>query len=147
MCGLIVAPDRYSDFEMGLAMDQMGYRGQDNMSGLVSEHGWKLGHVRLAIRDFSTEGAQPFDTPYGPMAFVGEFFSTRGKTEKDYLLSLLDTGEFDRADGFWSVAGISKAGAYLYTDHLGIKPLYVVHPRKPAVLGRDLPVELHQVRL
>jgi len=125
MCGLIVAPDRYSDFEMGLAMDQMGYRGQDNMSGLVSDHGWKLGHVRLAIRDFSPEGAQPLDTPYGPMAFVGEFFSTRGKPEKDYLLSLLDTGGFDRADGFWSVAGISKAGAYLYTDHLGIKPLYV----------------------
>lgn len=125
MCGLIVAPDHYSDFEMGLALQQMGYRGQDDMRGLVSEYGWKLGHVRLAIRDFSTEGAQPFYGPHGPMAFVGELFSTRGKTEKEYLLNLYNSGEFERVDGFWSLVGITKAGPWLMTDHLGIKPLYV----------------------
>ena len=125
MCGLILAPDRYSESAVRAAMFRMDYRGKDGLSGLVSTGGWRLGHVRLAIQDLSDQAAQPFVDRGGYTAFVGEFFSSGGLSEQDYLSQLLTQEDFSKVDGFWALARIAGTEAFVCTDHLGIKPLYI----------------------
>ncbi len=124
MCGLILAPASVSPALIEKAMGMMSYRGKDGHSGMTQGFGWTLGHVRLAIQDLSSEGRQPFIDGYTMTAFVGEFFNHGGWGEKEYLSQLLHREDFHGADGFWSVAQVTAAGARVYTDHLGIKPLY-----------------------
>lgn len=124
MCGLILAPSYYSEKKLRVAMVKMGYRGADGLCGLAEGFGWKLGHVRLAIQDLSEEGHQPFFSRRSMTAFVGEFFTHEGRGEQHYLRLLLDSEDFHLADGFWSVVDVTEMGAKVYTDHLGIKPLY-----------------------
>lgn len=129
MCGLILAPSHFPDDDILAAMDRMGYRGKDGLKGLTGSGPWKLGHVRLAIQDLSPAADQPFHRRSGVTAFVGEFFTHEGDELEyvDHLLRSLARGNhmpFHQADGFWAIANLDAGAASVYTDHLGIKPLY-----------------------
>lgn len=140
MCGLIMAKGSYSDGAMLEAMGSMSYRGRDSLCGLVEFKGWKMGHVRLAIQDLTDGGAQPFraDDEFfetliwddAHIAFVGEFFSYDSDylTEQQYCTQLVGSQDFHRfheADGFWSVGLLGgHYSTLIFTDHLGIKPVY-----------------------
>lgn len=140
MCGLIMAKGSYSDRAMLEAMVSMDYRGKDSLCGLVEFKGWKMGHVRLAIQDLTDRGAQPFRAEEkhwetlawddSHIAFVGEFFSYDSDelTEQEYCTQLVGSQDFHRfheADGFWSVGLLGgHYSTLVFTDHLGIKPIY-----------------------
>lgn len=124
MCGVLLAPSKYSDEQFGLAMDVMSHRGdrQPGHRGMKSQDGWTIAHVRLAIQDDT--GDQPFQSGFGIYAFVGEFFN-HVDGERLHLLKLLcNNSEFHKTDGFWAIVSANAAGARVYTDHLGIKPMY-----------------------
>jgi asparagine synthase (glutamine-hydrolysing) len=127
MCGLILAPSTYPETKIHNALVEMDYRGQD--CSAVKRHGnWILGHNRLAIQDLSAGGNQPFevDAAGNTLAmFVGEFFAKEGLHEKDVVRQLVaDPALFHEIDGFWAVAAVKREATKIWTDHLGIKPLY-----------------------
>lgn len=102
----------------------MGHRGADGLNGLAAGFGWHLGHVRLAIQDRTSNGAQPFVNSRHMTAFVGELFNHAGEGERSYLERMLVTEDFHQCDGFWSIAHVTPQGAMVYTDFLSVKPLY-----------------------
>lgn len=125
MCGLILAPSRFQE-RLPDALDAMRYRGPGK-AAIRSIGDFSVGHVRLPIRDLSDAAAQPYERERGGwLAFVGEIFSTNGAPELQVIDRTLEKGLdlFHSLDGFWSIAEISKAGAFAITDHLGNKPLY-----------------------
>lgn len=127
MCGLILAPRKYWDVDIERALNVMAYRGDGEPGHLRVERykDWALGHVRLAIQDRSPRGNQPSRRTDSVIAFVGEFFGIE-LDELDFLdYALADETRFHRFDGFWAAAKINSSyGPEVYTDHLGIKPLY-----------------------
>jgi asparagine synthase (glutamine-hydrolysing) len=129
MCGLILAPARYPDWSLKNALARMAYRGDGERGHCEVDRqaGWKLGHTRLAIQDLSDSANQPFVTGRGNLvAFVGELFNSKDQSELVYLSWLLeDPYRFHEVDGFWAVAEVTLDGtARVYTDHLGVKPVY-----------------------
>ena len=127
MCGLLLAPSAYSYHRIEQALDRMAYRGDGEPGHKTIAHygSWAIGHVRLAIQDRSERANQPRFDSKGMTAFVGEFFGCQIQGEMDYLRWLLcDEDRFHGADGFWAVAHVLGEQARVYTDHLGIKPLY-----------------------
>lgn len=123
MCGLILAPSRYTDDQIDQALNRMAYRGADNLRGIEGEGRWKIGHIRLAIQD-RAYGHQPFHGAGRLTAFVGELFTHDGD-EQLYVSRLVQNETlFHQADGFWAIASVSGNQASIFTDHLGIKPLY-----------------------
>jgi len=127
MCGLLLAPNSYSDAQISASLQSMAYRGDGEEGHLsIGRHGgWAVGHVRLAIQN-REGGAQPFAGGAGTMtAFVGEFFSHYGKGEQALVAELMKNEMlFHHQDGFWAIIHTTGANARVYTDHLGIKPMY-----------------------
>ena len=126
MCGLILAPEKYA-FKVNDALDHMSYRGKEGRSVVECKHKWVLGHNRLAIQDLTDEGKQPFTHQGTMMAFVGEVFNHNGGGEKNALIEAFASPQYDKfhsLDGFWAFAAVQSFGAKVFTDHLGIKPLY-----------------------
>lgn len=129
MCGMIIASSiRHSENAIAAALGFMSYRGKDNEWNVERLGGWFLGHQRLAIQHLDDH--QPFDSGKGRAMFVGEFFSD---VEEQVTVQecLQDNRLFHEQDGFWSVGHVYEEGHYVnmnlaevYTDHLGIKPLY-----------------------
>lgn len=126
MCGLMVSPSGYSQDRLDAAMARMGHRGDGEPGHRATARfgAWAISHVRLAIQDQSDEANQPFAGKLGAYAFVGEFFNHREGEKRHLLDCMTDEHLFHQTDGFWSAAAIFKNGARVYTDHLGIKPLY-----------------------
>ena len=126
MCGILLAPSRYSEDRIDTAMLLMGHRGDGELGHKMAKSfgGWTIAHVRLAIQDRTEEANQPFEDKYGIFAFVGEFFNHQEGERKHLLDALCDPGVFHWTDGFWAAAAVNSHGARVYTDHLGIKPVY-----------------------
>lgn len=126
MCGILLAPSRYLPEQFELAMNAMEHRGDREPGHRATESlaGWTIAHVRLAIQDRTEEANQPFVGRSGIYAFVGEFFNHTAGEQLHLLSALIDNTVFHQTDGFWAAASVTKFGAQVYTDHLGIKPLY-----------------------
>lgn len=127
MCGIVLIGGSRPESAKKV-MAAMSYRGLDEQSGLVVEHGWTLGHVRLAIQDLTPASSQPVKFAEGYLAFVGELFNYTGGSE---LGALVDAYEargamgLHRFDGFWALAAVYSDGyAEVITDYLSIKPMY-----------------------
>jgi asparagine synthetase B (glutamine-hydrolysing) len=126
VCGVLLAPSTYLPEQFDLALEVMGYRGdgEPGHCNIKRFAGWTIGHVRLAIQDRTPEADQPFDGRYGVYAFVGEFFNHTAGEQLHLLSALVDENIFHQTDGFWAAVAATTLGARVYTDHLGIKPMY-----------------------
>jgi asparagine synthase (glutamine-hydrolysing) len=126
MCGILLAPSAYLPEQIDLAMRAMHYRGDGEPGHAIAKTfaGWTLAHVRLAIQDRTPEANQPFEGRFGLYAFVGEFFNHAAGEQMHLLAALTDEGVFHQTDGFWAAAAVTRHGVQVYTDHLGIKPMY-----------------------
>lgn len=126
MCGVLLAPSHYSSDQFDRALDAMSYRGdgEPGHRNVKSFAGWSIAHVRLAIQDRTEDANQPFDDQIGIYAFVGEFFNHSAGEQLHLLSALVDNTVFHHTDGFWAAVAATAEGAQVYTDHLGIKPMY-----------------------
>ena len=126
MCGVLLAPSSYLPEQFDLAMTAMEHRGdgEPGHRNVKRFAGWTIAHVRLAIQDRSEDANQPFEGRYGIYAFVGEFFNHKAGEQLHLLGALVDESVFHQTDGFWAVVAATTLGARVYTDHLGIKPMY-----------------------
>jgi asparagine synthase (glutamine-hydrolysing) len=126
MCGVLLTPSTYLPEQIELALAAMSHRG-DGEKGHVSAKnfaGWTFAHVRLAIQDRTEDANQPFEGRSSLYGFVGEFFNHQAGEQMHLLSALVDEAVFHNTDGFWAAASVTKYGATVYTDHLGIKPMY-----------------------
>lgn len=126
MCGVLLAPSSYPSEQLDRAMDAMSYRGDGEPGHRKVETlgGWAIAHVRLAIQDLSDYADQPFVGRDRIYAFVGEFFNHQTGEQLHLLSALVDESVFHQSDGFWAAVSVTSYEAKVYTDHLGIKPMY-----------------------
>jgi len=136
-------------------LQQISHRGF--RSRLIPDRHFSIGHVRLPIQGLSEKFDQPFR---GRTLFVGEIFNWRlfGSEYDSDIEMVSDLMEnrlreppqsvFDQMDGSWSIVHVDKGRrsgqyAYVYTDHLAKKPLYVLkEPGTLAICSEILPLLL-----
>ncbi|MGC0325565.1 asparagine synthase (glutamine-hydrolyzing) [Bradyrhizobium sp. USDA 326] len=154
MCGIagIYSSDRRLACEGSVRamVAALHHRGPDDSSILIAP-GVALGHARLAIRDLSIDGRQPFTDPSGRIivSYNGEIYNDREiRTElaRDFgftfrtscdteiiPLGYLAWGDriFDRLEGMFAVAlwDRDERRLILARDGIGIKPLYYAEDR------------------
>lgn len=154
MCGIagIYSNDRRLACERSVRamVAALHHRGPDD-SGILIAPGVALGHARLAIRDLSVDGRQPFADPSGRVivSYNGEIYNDREiRTElaRDFgftfrtscdteiiPLGYLAWGDriFDRLEGMFAVAlwDRHERRLILARDGIGIKPLYYAEDR------------------
>ncbi|MCR6629439.1 MAG: asparagine synthase (glutamine-hydrolyzing) [Magnetospirillum sp.] len=150
MCGIVGVYRRDgAPADSGLVQrmaDRIAHRGPD-AEGFWNEGQVALGHRRLAIRDLTPAGAQPFHSPDNGIvvAYNGELYNedelirdlgrasgfvrrTRSDTElipAAYLVWGIEA--FDRLEGMFAIAlwDRAKGQLVLARDGIGIKPLYI----------------------
>lgn len=149
MCGVagIYYSDRRRPREETLRamVAALHHRGPDD-SGIAIAPGVGLGHARLAIRDLSSDGHQPFADPSGRIvvSYNGEIYNDReirAELERDFgfrFRTSCDTevipfgylawGDrlFERLEGMFAIAlwDRDERRLLLVRDGIGIKPLY-----------------------
>lgn len=128
------------------SLASMRYRGPDDSRVVIGEF-FVAGFNRLAIRDLSSNGMQPFfsASKKSMLLFNGEIYNTEELIEKSDLdsfkfISNSDTEIFievvekkglewflERVDGIFAFSffDIDSKKLYIGRDHLGIKPLYL----------------------
>ena len=149
MCG--VAGIYYGDHRLAreetvrAMVAALHHRGPDD-SGILIAPGIALGHARLAIRDLSPDGRQPFADPSGRVivSYNGEIYNDqeiRAELTRDFGFQFRTTcdtevipfgylawGEriFDRLEGMFAAAlwDRDERRLVLARDGIGIKPLY-----------------------
>jgi asparagine synthase (glutamine-hydrolysing) len=126
MCGVILTRGHRPDAHVEKALDRMAYRGDGEPGHKTIETlgAWKIGHVRLAIQDRSESGNQPFADRTSIIAFVGEVFNHDGDEQQRIAQCVHAPYLFHHVDGFWAAVQTNGAVANVFTDHLGIKPMY-----------------------
>ena len=170
MCGIVglfgasfqIEPSRSVE-KVRAAVDSMHHRGpDDSFADNVADSGaW--GMCRLAIRDYSVAGRQPFWQGVIGLIFNGEIYNT------DQLRSLLaargysfsthcdtevliktyaefGTAAFSMLDGIFAIAAINKQTRELVLarDEFGVKPLFVSERNESFAFGSE-PKALEQV--
>lgn len=128
MSGLLVAPQRL--FSESRFQDALDYWDRGILGGRASSrslHGWSLGVRPFATREVSPAGHRPLLLPDSVVAWSGEIFNRGSRTDAEVLLDALLTKDFDgfhSLDGFWSLILVSSGGPLVFTDHLGLRPMY-----------------------
>lgn len=135
------------------------HRGPDDSSILIAP-GIALGHARLAIRDLSVDGRQPFADPSGRVivSYNGEIYNDleiRTELARDFgftfrtscdteiiPLGYLAWGDriFDRLEGMFAVAlwDRDERRLILARDGIGIKPLYYAEGRNAVRFASEI---------
>lgn len=136
MCGFVIHKVNTPDQELTTKVIQnMGYRGLPGYDNYKHWKGYDMAHTALPMVNKDREKSiQPisnhaWDTP---SMFVGEIFNWQDFGEFDHdghmLHSLYkemnDDEIFHHFDGFWSYITFVEGKAIVYTDFLGIKPVY-----------------------
>lgn len=134
MCGLIAALRPTSDEVLGWMMSRVAHRGLPGRTRIERFGLQALGHARLPIVGVGGEHDQPILRDGVAMAFVGEAHDFRERSpsaecDADVVLDAFRAAGCEALallDGFWAIAivDLSRAQAFLITDHLGVKPLY-----------------------
>jgi asparagine synthase (glutamine-hydrolysing) len=136
MCGFIIAKQEPRSPNMISLIFEMGYRGEAGYNGYRNYNGYDLSHIALPMIDPDPEVAiQPIqnsDEP--PSMFVGEIFNYKDFADGDFksdahmIHHIGKWGELENVihefDGFWSFVTFFKNEPLVYTDFLGIKPVY-----------------------
>ena len=150
MCGIVglySSDNRIAREQTVRAMvASLHHRGPDDSDILIAP-GIALGHARLAIRDLSADGRQPFSDPSGRIvvSYNGEIYNDReirAELTRDFGFTFRTTCDteviplgylawgdriFDRLEGMFAVALWDRDDRRLVLarDGIGIKPLYV----------------------
>ncbi len=128
-------------------VDSLAHRGPDGR-GIWTEPGIGLGHRRLAVRDLTDAGAQPFQSACGRVVvtYNGELYNENelarelARSHGFVRRTHCDTeiipagwlawgmGLFDRLEGIYAIGLWDRAlqQLMLARDAVGVKPLYVV---------------------
>ena len=137
MCGIAGTTDLQIDVPAMLA--RIKHRGRD-ATGVANVGQARVGHNRLAIRDLSSAGDQPFKVGKSVVAFNGELWNWRElrtrlpkykwKTSCDteVLAALLDKHGLDCLpwlDGMFAFSWSTDKETFLVRDQFGKVPLYV----------------------
>ena len=133
MCGFIIAKDNPGNNVIGM-IEKMSYRGLKDYKGYMSYKGYNLAHIALPMVDPDPElSTQPIRFEKEPPSmFVGEIFNYKdfGDYETDAIMIHKTYREnkshefFHNFDGFWSFITFFNDEPIIYTDFLGIKPVY-----------------------
>ena len=133
MCGFLIAKDN-SKHNVIKYIDEMSYRGLPEYKGFQQYQGYNLAHIALPMVDPNPDLAiQPIrNGKEPPSMFVGEIFNYKdfGDYETDAIMIHETYREnmshefFHNFDGFWSFITFFNKKPIIYTDFLGIKPVY-----------------------
>ncbi len=155
MCGVVgIVGPRPSTEDVRRMLLTIAHRGPDG-DGVHVTDGAAVGHVRLAIVDPSSAGAQPMCTPDGRycLAYNGELYNHaelrpaleargvrfRGHSDTETLLWLLvehGAAILPSLNGIFAFAFVDTETrrVLLARDHLGVKPLYYARGRHDRLL-------------
>jgi asparagine synthetase B (glutamine-hydrolysing) len=140
MCGFIIAKQSPGSPNIIGLINEMGYRGEEGYNGYQHYKGYDLAHISLPMVDPDPKiSIQPvgkgIENP--PSMFVGEIFNYKdfGNYHTDAIMlhheyhNNYSNFDWHKFDGFWSYITFSKGDAFpktpiIYTDFLGIKPVY-----------------------
>jgi asparagine synthase (glutamine-hydrolysing) len=147
-------------------VDSIFHRGPDGR-GVWGDQRTCLGHCRLAIRDLTPSGAQPFSDDSGNVvvSFNGEIYNDAElRAELENLLgyqfrTTCDTevipagylawGEevFNKLEGMFAIAlwDVKKEVLYLARDGMGIKPLFYQYERQKITFASEIKAVLHGI--
>jgi len=133
MCGFLIAKDN-SKYNVIKYIDKMSYRGLPEYKGFQQYKGYNLAHIALPMVDPDPEiSIQPLRFgKEAPSMFVGEIFNYKdfGDYKTDAIMIHKTYREemshdfFHKFDGFWSFITFFNDKPIIYTDFLGIKPVY-----------------------
>tara|TARA_B000000557_G_scaffold71702_1_gene56687 strand:- start:764 stop:2074 length:1311 start_codon:yes stop_codon:yes gene_type:complete len=133
MCGFLIAKDN-SQHNVINYIEKMSYRGLPEYKGFQQYEGYNLAHIALPMVDPNPDLAiQPIrNGKEPPSMFVGEIFNYKdfGDYETDAIMIHETYREnmshefFHSFDGFWSFITFFNKKPIIYTDFLGIKPVY-----------------------
>lgn len=128
MSGLLIAPQRlFSEAKLQDALDRWGRGMLGGGPSSRSRYGWTVGVRPFNTRASATGNEQPVLLPDALVAWSGEIFN-RGRWSVEEFLDLVfrtqDFEGFHDLDGFWSVVRVTPEGPQVFTDHLGLRPMY-----------------------
>ena len=168
MCGLtgFFKLDKYSEFtasreELTAMTNSLEHRGPDSVGMLFEKNiGLGFGHRRLAIRDLSSQGAQPMSSSCGRFTLIynGEIYThieirnellkggqiVRGQSDTAVILEAFSkwgiTSTLEKLNGMFAIAVFDRKEhrLTLIRDRLGIKPLYWGKTNGYLVFGSEL---------
>jgi len=149
MCGLAFCLGRDHREKTEHMIKNLSHRGLADRVGFYSGHNYSLGHIRLPIQGL----AQVFDQPYSrfthknKMVYVGEVFNfdqfIHNQSDVPIVYNIVHNGliqAFDKLDGFWSIVYVNEdeKTAYVYTDHLAKKPLYILREEETVAICSEI---------
>jgi len=145
MCGFLIADSRQSTTNVIEALESMEYRGLPGFNGYQHWKGFDIAHQSLPmVNPDPKKVIQPIQNHRWdpPSLFVGEIFNWLEFCDEDEFdfdghmlhtlykenlqhVKLKETHElFHHLDGFWSFVTFVEDQPIVYTDFLGIKPVY-----------------------
>lgn len=157
MCGIngYIRRDGHDSSSVVQAMnDAIAHRGPDS-SGVWSDEGCTLGHVRLSIIDLSERSSQPFVKHGLAIVFNGEIYNYRDlkaslsnvlfvtESDTEVVLELwrrYGVQSLNMLRGMFSFAihdCISK-NTFIARDHFGIKPLFYTERAEGLIFSSEL---------
>lgn len=128
MSGLLIAPQslfsetKFQDALYGWNRGMLG--GSPNSRSL---YGWTVGVRPFNIRTFATGNKQPVLLPDAMVAWSGEIFNKGHWSDEEVLSTVFKTRDFEgfhSLDGFWSAIRVTSEGPQIFTDPLGLRPMY-----------------------
>ena len=128
MSGLLIAPQRlFSESKFQGALDSWGRGMLGGKPGSRSLYGWTVGVRPFNTRIYATGNKQPVLMPDAMVAWSGEIFNRGHWSDEEVLVSVFKTRDFEgfhALDGFWSVVRVTSEGPQIFTDPLGLRPMY-----------------------
>lgn len=128
MSGLLVAPQRlFSEAKLQDALDSWDRGMLGGSPSTRSLYGWTVGVRPFNTRTSVAGDEQPVLLPDAMIAWSGEIFNQGVRPDGEVLASVLETPDFEgfhSLDGFWSVVRVTPEGPQVFTDHLGLCPMY-----------------------
>jgi asparagine synthase (glutamine-hydrolysing) len=158
MCGIaaVISPDYGILRYVEKMTAKMRHRGPDGLDHKYYD-AVGLGHVRLAIIDLTSAGAQPMERSGSVIIFNGELYNYRelkkqlvkrgcsftSNSDTEVILHLYreyDIGMFEMMNGMWSMLLYDTVNrrVLLSRDRMGKKPLYYAYIQSGIVVASEI---------
>lgn len=128
MSGLLIAPQgRFPEAEIQDALDSWSRGMLDGSPSIQSLYGWTVGVRPFNTRTSPSGNEQPAILSDALIAWSGEILNCESWPDEvilDLVFKTPDFAGFHALDGFWSVVRVTSEGPQVFTDHLGLRPMY-----------------------